>query len=480
MQHNKKLLGVFIMTTFCAGNFLSAMDAIFDQIPAGKFPEIPVKVSFDMEGFGKNFGKEFGENIGKNFNVALKGIAENINAGADLGHSAGKNTAQGINAFASAMNNSDIYGNLRTTSWNLGAGTVGAFIESLGWSFGKFSLYVAGGLAFITAAYYGTVTLWNYIERKLRKPRVVIEQKTGIWYRFKRWMFGEKAEEMVLDPAVKDYLDHVVKTTKVIKNKIRKKETDIYYRNVLLAGAPGTGKTMFARQLAKLTGMEFIEVTGSSFFQEGAGIGAVDELFSWARSCKGLIIFIDEADSLLPDRAQVRVATEEYRIINHFLNYLGQRSSKFMVIMATNYAVVFDEAMERRFDDYIEIPLPSLKTRFKVLCHYRDTILVKSRVRNKAFVNSVNMHLSDKKLRDIAHKTDQLSNGHLQGIINAIKTDADVTEEGLVTPELIDLAVDRYINKHTKLHKYRVTPAPMTMQLSAMPVGDMAAATAIQ
>ncbi len=449
MQNNQKwLLNFIFLTSLFMGNCLNAVGNLFGS---SEVRPAPVDVAISSINFG-----------GKAEDV--KDLVSDIVGGAVDGIS------DKMNDLQKNMNNPEIRRKFSETSFNFGSDSLGAYIRALGWSFGQSAIYIAGGLALIATGYYGTKVLWGHIERKLKKPRVIIDQKAGLWYRMKRMMFGgPQAEVMILDPIVENYLHHVVKTTKVINEKIGQEETDIYYRNLLLAGPPGTGKTMFARQLAKLADMEFIEITGSSFFQEEAGIAAVDELFAWAGSCKGLMIFIDEADSLLPDRSQLKAGAEEYRIVNHFLNYLGQRSNKFMIVMATNHAVVFDEAMERRFDDYIEVPLPSMETRFKVLRHYRDTVLIKARAHNKAFVDSVNKYLSDKKLHEIAYKTDQLSNGHLQGIINAIKSDADVTKSGLVTSGLIDLTVERYINKHNKLGKHSALPNPVAMQLSAMP-----------
>ncbi|MGB8367356.1 MAG: AAA family ATPase, partial [Candidatus Babeliales bacterium] len=307
----------------------------------------------------------------------------------------------------------------------------------------------------------GSRFVWNVIERHLKKPRVIINSsKKGLWQRFKNWWSPPAEPTMIFQEDLENRLSNLVESTKNINKTIKNnKKTNVRYRNVLLYGEPGTGKTMFARKLSRLSGLEFVELTGSSFFQENAGITAIDELFAWAKkSKKGLCIFIDEADSLLSKREHMKADSENYRIVNHFLNYLGERSDRFMVVMATNYPQL-DKAMERRIDDAIEMPLPQLAERERGLCLYRDEILLEKKQNSKAFRTSVNKYLSDKVVKNIAQQANGFSYGDLHGIINMIKTDVDATSEGLVTKEIIEQTISRYVSKKQIFTIIRAVPA---------------------
>ena len=69
-------------------------------------------------------------------------------------------------------------------------------------------------------------------------------------------------------------------------------------------------------------------------------------------------------------------------------------------------------------------------------------------MRANALDESIRQHLTDAKIAEIARTTNGLSNGDLQGIINKIKTYASITEDGRATPEIINLAVKEYVDKH--------------------------------
>ena len=331
------------------------------------------------------------------------------------------------------------------------------FNEILTKSAKKIITYGTIGTMSSICVWYGAKTLTAHINYTLKKPKVIIRSsQVSLLQKLKRFIVGKPKKPlmtMIFPPKLSDRLNRLIEATKHIKKHIRKGKKGVKYCNVLLYGPPGTGKTMFARKLACESGLEFVEVTGSSFFQEGAGIAAIDELFGWAKKSKnGLCIFIDEADSLLPNREMLNPASQSYRIVNHFLNYLGERSSNFMVVMATNHHTGFDGAMHRRIDDAIEMPLPAKSERYKVLQHYRQTIL-HDKENGQAFVESVKQHLPDKKLQEIAQETKGFSYGDMHGIVNKLRTNAFTAKNGLLNLALINEVVKEYKEKHEALNQ---------------------------
>ena len=117
--------------------------------------------------------------------------------------------------------------------------------------------------------------------------------------------------------------------------------------SILLDGPPGSGKSNFARHLARQIGAPLIEARGSDLIS--ALVGQTErnlvEKFKEA-STKHAVLFLDEVDSLLWSRAAATHAWEASEV-NELLGQLER--AKCIVIGATNYADRLDAAVIRRF-----------------------------------------------------------------------------------------------------------------------------------
>ena len=147
-------------------------------------------------------------------------------------------------------------------------------------------------------------------------------------------------------------------------------------KGVLLAGAPGTGKTLLARATAGEAKVPFFSASASEFIEMIVGVGAsrVRELFSEARKVAPAIIFIDEIDTIGRARGGARAVgghDEREQTLNQILTEMDGFSGHegVVVLAATNRPDVLDPALLRpgRFDRQIIIHPPDQKGRVEIL-----------------------------------------------------------------------------------------------------------------
>jgi len=143
-------------------------------------------------------------------------------------------------------------------------------------------------------------------------------------------------------------------------------------KGLLLYGPPGNGKTLLARALAnEAPDCNFINVSASSLTSKWVGEGErmVRAVFAVAAAVQPTIIFVDEVDSLLSTRKETDDAI--WRLKTEFLIHLdgitSSQKDKITLIAATNIPYRLDQAVLRRFQKRIMIPLPSMPNRHELL-----------------------------------------------------------------------------------------------------------------
>jgi cell division protease FtsH len=147
-------------------------------------------------------------------------------------------------------------------------------------------------------------------------------------------------------------------------------------KGVLLAGAPGTGKTLLARATAGEANVPFFSASASEFIEMIVGVGAsrVRELFSEARKVAPSIVFIDEIDTIGRARGGARSFgghDEREQTLNQILTEMDGFSGHegVVVLAATNRPDVLDPALLRpgRFDRTIMVHPPDHDGRAAIL-----------------------------------------------------------------------------------------------------------------
>ena len=148
-------------------------------------------------------------------------------------------------------------------------------------------------------------------------------------------------------------------------------------KGAMLSGPPGCGKTMFARaaaaEMKRLYGeaVEFLSIAGSEL--QSMFIGQTETwiraIFAFAREYKAyhghpLLVFMDEAEVLLPDRTGRvrRVASwEESQVATFLAEMDGVRENGAFILLATNRPEVIDQAVLRdgRCDFKITVKRPT-------------------------------------------------------------------------------------------------------------------------
>lgn len=180
-------------------------------------------------------------------------------------------------------------------------------------------------------------------------------------------------------------------------------------KGILLYGPPGTGKTMLAKAVATESEANFISVKGPEFLNKWVGESekAVRETFRKARQAAPCVIFMDEIDSIAPERGKGGSddgVTE--RVISQMLTEMDglEALNNVVVIAATNRPDIMDPALLRpgRFDKSIMVGPPDEKSRESIFGIH---------TKNRPMADDISLH-------DLAVRTDGCTGADIAAICN--------------------------------------------------------------
>lgn len=207
-------------------------------------------------------------------------------------------------------------------------------------------------------------------------------------------------------------------------------------KGVLLAGAPGTGKTLLAKAIAGEADVPFFTISGSDFVEMFVGVGAsrVRDLFEQGKKNAPCIIFIDEIDAVGRHRGAGLGGGHDEReqTLNQLLVEMDgfDKNEGVIIVAATNRPDVLDPALLRpgRFDRQVVVPVPDVKGRQKILEIYGN--------KTKSMDENVDMAV-------IARGTPGFSGADLENLINEAALMAAREGAKKIDKDMLDRAKDK-------------------------------------
>lgn len=129
---------------------------------------------------------------------------------------------------------------------------------------------------------------------------------------------------------------------------------------VLLAGAPGNGKTSLAEALAHGMMVPLIVARYDGLIASYLGETAsrLRRLFDYVRT-RGCVLFFDEFDTVGKERGDEHETGEIKRVVSSLLLQVDDLPPHVVVVAATNHPELLDRAVWRRFQLRLELPPPT-------------------------------------------------------------------------------------------------------------------------
>lgn len=177
---------------------------------------------------------------------------------------------------------------------------------------------------------------------------------------------SDDAPEPILTPALKhqtaQFLKERTESAKLLQEGFAPP------RSLLLTGAPGTGKTMLARWIARQLNLPFLSLDLATSISSLLGKTGFNlrRVLDYARGTSSVLL-LDEFDAIAKRRDDTTDLGELKRTVNVLLKELENWPFHSILIAATNHPDLLDPAIRRRFDVVFDIPLPTEKERFDIL-----------------------------------------------------------------------------------------------------------------
>lgn len=302
---------------------------------------------------------------------------------------------------------------------------------------------------------------------------VVMQQSSGSLFGKGKTVTATRDKSITFNDIIglDENIEDIKFTLNIIKNKkMRKKHNLRAPKGLLLAGPPGTGKTMIAKAISNELKINMISVDSSSLIQLYVGLGAmrVREIFKEARQRKPCIIFFDEIDAIGTERGNSRGNSENDQTLNALLQEMDgfDSESGIFVIAATNRIDALDKALLRpgRFDKKIIINPPrNNDNRLKLYEHYLK-----------------GEDLSNVDLKTLAKQSSGFTGADIAQVTNEAKMIAVANNQEYLTTKILEEAIDKIwfkgnrtktaVDKDKEITAYHESGHALSSILNNMPV----------
>jgi SpoVK/Ycf46/Vps4 family AAA+-type ATPase len=194
----------------------------------------------------------------------------------------------------------------------------------------------------------------------LAKPRGELAAIIGTAYPETR------LNDLILPETVSSELEQLV--TEFQKREVLEKHGLSPRQRVLLAGPPGTGKTMSASALAGELKLPLYSVLLHGLISKFMGETAskLNAIFEAVRNQRGVYLF-DEIDALAASRDSDNDVGEARRTLNSFLQFMEEDTGPSLIVATTNLPRILDKAILRRFDLVLMYELPNAEAMQKAM-----------------------------------------------------------------------------------------------------------------
>ncbi len=172
-----------------------------------------------------------------------------------------------------------------------------------------------------------------------------------------------------------------------------------------------------------------------SAIQSGAHLWELEKIFKKIEKSQfPTVLVIDECELLFTDRRILRAQgfLNSYDLLEAFLKHTGTENKKLAVILATNHLDQVDEAIVDRMNYKVKIDAPAFKERLAIL---------KEQIRLK-FTAEADLGILNKRVIEMAHRTQGLSGRALEKLLNRLATIRDMSPAKKIEASMIDQVIN--------------------------------------